>query len=156
MKLTSKEYRHIDPYISKQQDDVQGTVYEEKMFSFLFFFEKGKCARYSSSLSTMKQVDVFGKTHAKKRKKKLEQFGNYLSKNKDPVTVGHYKCEGDKITMNWEFRNTKIVFKGQVMLKGDAIKGAFFKNGKVNNQERVYYNMAKPLPDILIENGASF
>ena len=41
-------------------------------------------------------------------------------------------------------------FKGEILLEGDAIRGFDYNKGKQVTPMRVYYNVDKPLPDVLI------
>ena len=41
-------------------------------------------------------------------------------------------------------------FKGEILLNGDAIKGAFYVKGEQTAPTRVYYNLDKSLPNPLI------
>lgn len=88
------------------------------------------------------------------RTTKYKNLKKIIEDDNDPVSVGSYKVLNEnKIKMIWNFYyggENELVFNGEILLNGDAIKGTFYKNGEINVPERVYYNVDKPLPDPLI------
>ncbi|MBO3099446.1 hypothetical protein [Gelidibacter pelagius] len=78
-----------------------------------------------------------------------------IEKDNDLVSIGNYSLlDNNKIEMKWSYyygEPIELIFKGEILLNGDAIKGTFYKNGEINVPSRVYYNIDKPLPENLIE-----
>ena len=79
---------------------------------------------------------------------------NRFNNDNSPISVGEYKIsESNEIEMKWNFfydEESEILFKGQILLSGNAIKGTLYKNGEISVPCKVYYNIDKPLPNPLI------
>ena len=155
MNIIGKEFRQIKSTPTIQENDVQGTMYSELIWGFIFIYNNNIVVRWSSVDRKDNNSDNFGMIQndfSEIRKKNLIKS---IEKDKDPVSIGNYKLfANNKIEMKWNFYHAEaiqIVFKGEILLEGDAIKGTFYKNGEVNVSERVYYNIDKPLPESLIE-----
>ncbi len=79
---------------------------------------------------------------------------NRLKNDNSPISVGEYKIsDSHQILMELYFfydGESEILFKGQILLSGNAIKGTLYKNGEISVPCKVYYNIDKPLPNPLI------
>lgn len=123
------------------------------MHIYIYIYDKNNLTRGSKDKNKVENVGDFGSIDPKLREVQISNLNKRIQKGSNPVSIGTYKIfDENKIEMRWHFHETtEIVFKGEVLLDGDAIKGTFYKNGEVNVSERVYYNIDKPLPDKLIE-----
>ena len=105
----------------------------------------------------IENVGDFGSINKELRKIQLANLKRQVAKGNDPISIGRYKLSDEnRIEMSWHFHGTtEIIFRGEILLDGDALKGTFYKNGKINVPSRVYYNIDKPIPDPLIseDNG---
>jgi len=153
MKLVGKEYRCINPIPSHYHGDVQDVLVEYNAFIYIYIYDE-EIALRSTTNALHIDTSRFGNLNEGLRKTRLKNIRRRIEVNKSPSSISKYKLDGLSISMSWVIRDMEISFEGNIMLEGDAIKGTFFKNGKVNVQEQVYYNIEKPLPTNLIENDA--
>ena len=140
MKIIGKEFRHIKSCPSIQENDVQGTLYSEYLWGYIYIYDNKTVARWSSVDRDDSLIDIFGKIPNDLSNIRKKNIISSIQKGNDPVTIGNYKIsDNNRIRMKWNFYH------------GDAVKGTFYKNGEINVPERVYYNIDKPLPENLIE-----
>ena len=147
MKIIGKEFRHIKSCPSIQENDVQGTLYSEYLWGYIYIYDNKTVARWSSVDRDDSLIDIFGKIPNDLSNIRKKNIISSIQKGNDPVTIGNYKIsDNNRIRMKWNFYHG-----GEILLNGDAVKGTFYKNGEINVPERVYYNIDKPLPENLIE-----
>ena len=142
----------MEPQEVISEDDIQGTKYKSILNINIYIYSGIKVKKYVSPFNLNSNL-IFGKIPMNQSKIKRGNLNRQMEKGNDPVSIGTYEIfDENKIEMQWHFHETtEIVFKGEILLDGDAIKGTFYKNGEVNVSERVYYNIDKSLPDNLIE-----
>lgn len=149
MKIENKIYRNFKSINSFINNDVQNGKNNYKAYIYLYLKDK----KVFRSLKSKKELNEneFPLIKNKIIRKGIE---NRFNNDNSPVSVGEYKIsESNEIEMKWDFfydGEWEILFKGEILLNGDAIKGTFYKNGDINVSERVYYNVDKPLPNPLI------
>lgn len=149
MRIIGKEFRSVRPILSHYVGEMRDILVEYEAFVYIYFYDEEIALR---RITDAKNVDAseFGNlneshriTRLKNIHKRVEMDGSKSSRN--------YKLSNRDIKIFWDSRDSKITFEGTVMLNGDAIRGTFFKNEKINISERVYYNIQKSLPEKLID-----
>ncbi|MEJ1222648.1 hypothetical protein [Sediminicola sp. 1XM1-17] len=155
MQITGKEYRTITPIEIISENDVQGGFSKSLINIYIYIYNKNVATQFASTYNKNHSNDLFGKIPKINRAIKFKNLKKIIEDDKDPVSIGSYKLlNKNKIKMKWNYyygENIELIFKGEILLNGDAIKGAFYKNGDINVPERVYYNIDKPLPENLIK-----
>ncbi|SIS40269.1 hypothetical protein SAMN05421766_101566 [Zobellia uliginosa] len=154
MNIIGKEYRTIVPMEVITENDVQGGYSKSLINTYLYIHDKKKVTQFASDYDRNNPNCLFGNIPVTNRNMKLENLRKIIEKGNDPVSIGKYSLlDNNKIEMKWNYyygENIELIFKGEILLNGDAIKGTFYKNGEVSVPSRVYYNIDKPLPDPLI------
>lgn len=154
MKIIGKEYRILKPINGIAEDDITGIKYKTTNYIYLYIYNE-QLVNQSLINAINEFPKVFGKIDKEIKKIRYSNINVKFKQGKDPVSIGNYKLlDNNKIEMKWNYyygENIELIFKGEILLEGDAIKGTFYKNGEVNVPERVYYNIDKPLPENLIE-----
>ena len=153
MNIIGKEYRDLKSSNSIQENDVQGTLYSEYIYRHLYIYDEQIATRWSSKDRKDEFSDIFGSLDMNLKKQRKNNLNRSIALGNDPISIGNYEVfNKNKIEIIWRFHeNTEIIFKGQVLLNGDALIGIFYKNGEINVPERVYYNIDKPLPEPLLK-----
>ena len=77
---------------------------------------------------------------------------NRRIQNGTDSSVKNYQISNNEITIIQKNSGgqDELRFKGEILLEGDAIRGFDYNKGKQVTPMRVYYNVDKPLPDVLI------
>jgi hypothetical protein len=152
MQIRGKEYCTIVPVEVISENDVQRGV--SKSLINIYIHNKIIATQFASAYDENHSNEIFGNITKMNRTTKYKNLKKIIEDDNDPVSVGSYKVLNEnKIKMIWNFYydgENELVFNGEILLNGDAIKGTFYKNGEINVPERVYYNVDKPLPDPLI------
>lgn len=153
MNIFGKEYRTIKPLESNIENDVQGGLLKSKSDIYIYISDNMNAIRFYSKYNRENNLEIFGNIPSSQREIQLENLNKTIKKRNDPVSIGNYKItEKDKVEIIWKYHgDIEIIFEGQILLNGDAIRGTFYKNGEVNVPERVYYNIDKSLPNPLLE-----
>lgn len=154
MKIIGKEYINHLTIPSIGENDIQGTPYTYDRFINLYIYNKDLVTKGIFQEYNTKYIDIIGNIPEKNRLFRRNNMIKRVEKGNDPVSIGKYSfLDNNQIEMRWNYyygENIDLIFKGEILLNGDAIKGTFHKNGEINVPERVYYNVDKPLPDPLI------
>ena len=154
MQIIGKEYRTIVPVEVISENDVQGGFSKSLINIYIYIYNKIIVTQFASAYDENHSNEIFGNISKINRTTKYKNLKKIIEDDNDPVSIGSYKILNKyKIKMIWNFyydRENELVFNGEILLDGDAIKGTFHKNGEINVPERVYYNVDKPLPDPLI------
>ncbi len=152
--IIGKEYRTIVPIEVITENDVQGGYNKSLINTYLYIYDNKKVTQFASDYDRNNPNYFFGNISVTNRAMKLENLRKIIEKGNDPVSIGNYSLfENKQIEMIWNYyygENIELIFKGEILLNGNAIKGTFYKNGEINVPERVYYNIDKPLPNPLI------
>lgn len=149
MKIENKIYRNFKSIKSFIQNDVQNGKNNYEAYIY-FYLKDNKVFR---SLKSKKELN---ENEFPLIKNKIIRNGieNRFNNDNSPISVGEYKIsESNEIEMKWNFfydGESEILFKGQILLSGNAIKGTLYKNGEISVPCKVYYNIDKPLPNPLI------
>lgn len=153
MDIVGKEYRHIESFKSKTYDDVTGKEYSYNAYIYIYIYDWETISRLVTRADYECRHE-YGNISIELRKTQLTNLNKQIKKGNNPVSIGTYKIfDKNKIEMRWHFfrgGEIEILFKGEILLNGDAIKGTFYKDGEINVSERVYYNIDKLLPEMLI------
>ncbi|MDO6515845.1 hypothetical protein [Zobellia uliginosa] len=154
MNITAKEFRTIKPFESYTENDVQGGLTKSVLDIYLYIYDNFSVMNFVADYNKQNPLEVFGNTPKEKRLVQLNNLNKSIEKGNDPVSIGKYSLlDNNQIEMKWNYyygENIELIFKGEILLNGDALKGTFYKNGEVDIPSRVYYNIDKPLPDPLI------
>tara|TARA_R110000868_G_scaffold230817_1_gene484079 strand:+ start:542 stop:1030 length:489 start_codon:yes stop_codon:yes gene_type:complete len=154
MDIIGKEFRQMTATQTLQENDVQGTIYIELIWGFLYIYNDNIVVRWSSRDKRNNNSNIYGTIQSDLSEIRKKNLIKSIEKGNDPVSIGNYSLlDNNQIEMKWNYyhgENIELIFKGEILLNGDAIKGTFHKNGEINVPERVYYNVDKPLPDPLI------
>ncbi len=154
MKIIGKEYRILKPINGIAEDDITGIKYKTTNYIYVYIYNE-QLVNQSLINAINDFPKIFGKIDKEIKKIRYSNINAKFKQGKDPVSIGNYKLLAkNKIEMKWNYyygENIELIFKGEILLEGDAIKGTFYKNGELNVSERVYYNIDKPLPESLIE-----
>jgi hypothetical protein len=151
MNITAKEFRTIKPFESFTENDVQGGLIKSVLDTYIYIYDNFSVMKFVADYNKQNPLEVFGNTPKEKRLVQLNNLNRSIEKGNDPVSIGRYNLLKDnKIEMKWNFyhgEEIETVFKGEILINGDALKGIFYENGKISVPCRVYYNIDKPLPD---------
>ncbi|OWW26505.1 hypothetical protein B4Q04_02125 [Zobellia sp. OII3] len=154
MKIIGKEFRQMTSTPTVQENDVQGSIYTEFTWGFLYIYNDNIVVRWSSIDRKDNNGNIYGTIQNDLSEIRRKNLIKSIEKGKDPVSIGKYSLlDNNQIEMRWNFyygEDIELIFKGEILLNGDALKGTFYKNGEVSEPSRVYYNIDKPLPDPLI------
>lgn len=155
MNIIGKEFINYYAIKSKGEDDVQGTSYNYDAFIDLYIYNSDVVSRSLFQEFETNTIEIIGNLSEKNISRRRLNIIKTIEKNQDRSSIGNYELRDTKIKMIWKFQRGEeditIIFKGEILLDGDALKGTFYNNGVVNISERVYYNIDKPLPDPLIK-----
>lgn len=155
MIIIGKEYRTLKPIEILEENDVQGGSFKILLDVYILIHDKMQVAQFTSDYDENDSNIFFGNIPQINRDIQIQNLRKTIEKNNLPALVGNYcLLDLNKIEMKWNYyygEPIELIFKGEILLNGDAIKGTFYKNGEVNVFERVYYNIDKPLPENLIE-----
>tara|TARA_R110002051_G_scaffold314220_1_gene391066 strand:- start:2124 stop:2612 length:489 start_codon:yes stop_codon:yes gene_type:complete len=154
MNIEQKEFINNLSIPSIGENDIQGTPYRYDRFINFYIYNKDIVSKVIIQEYNTKYIDIIGNIPKKDMVFRRNNMIKRVEKGNDPISIGNYSLlDNNKIEMIWNYyngENIELIFKGEILLIGDAIKGAFYKNGEINVPERVYYNVEKPLPNPLI------
>ena len=123
-------------------------IYDKQLVLSYFTYAKG------TDEYLIKSNNQTNKFEPVDRKQKTKNLIQRIEDGTDS-SVRNYQVDNNEITViqkNNEGQD-ELRFKGEILLKGDAIRGIDYNKGKQVTPMRVYYNVEKPLPNILIPEG---
>jgi len=153
MEIIGKEFRCKNSLTLSTEVGYQDKYYDYLGYIYIHIYNAELVFIMQGKKDRAHIIGDYGKINPDVRKTKIENIKK-LFKNGIHPAASYYVREGMNIliTEKNNFENeTEINFKGEIMLEGDAIKGAFFVKGEQTIPSRVYYNLDKPLPNPLLE-----
>ena len=152
LQIIGKKYITLNPVKGFVENDVQGGTHEILSNQQIYIYDE-KIVERSAAEYKPHLNNIFGNVPQEIIKRRNRRIKKNIERGCDNVSIGTYEISNNQVFMKWNgFYKMDIewIFKGQILLKGDAIRGTFYENGTISIPERVYYNIDKPLPNPLL------
>jgi len=159
MELIGKTYRCKTAIPHRIYNDVQPGSAVTDIYIYIYIYDKQLVLSYFTYAKGTDEYLIKSNNQTNKfepvdRKQKTKNLIQRIEDGTDS-SVRNYQVDNNEITViqkNNEGQD-ELRFKGEILLKGDAIRGIDYNKGKQVTPMRVYYNVEKPLPNILIPEG---
>mgnify|MGYP000093887181 CR=1 FL=1 len=158
MEITGKQYRCYHSISYFRENDIQGGGAFDEKYIYIYIYNGTSATTY---FSRKKEVDNTLRIHNNgtnlfepfDREIQIQNLNKSIKSGNDTRLKKYKILKNKNLEMKWrnpETNEMDLVFKGEILLNGDAIKGVFYNKGKQATPLRVYYNVGEPLPGTLI------
>ena len=152
MEIIGKEFRCLYDIILTSEVGFRENYYAHDGYYYIHIYDEKLLFISSGRKERSEIIGDFGKLNLEQKNIRMQNLKK-LFKNDFHPAASHYQIKNETIMIakknNFE-KEVEIIFKGKILLEGDAIKGAFYVKGEQTVPTRVYYNLDKPLPNPLI------
>ena len=146
--IVGKKYRCKTPLDITTEGDYRNKQQTHKGFYSIYLFDKHNLFIASLRIEHLAKVGDFGSGNLEARRIGDENIKKLFKDGVHPAASSYEVCEDNTIIVS---KRNRTLFKGKILLNGDAIRGVFYgHNDTITIPSRVYYNVDIPLPNPLL------